>query len=247
MICSLLLLSGRLQKLKCFILKKRELIYMNEKRKKVSAAVVGRLPRYLRYVREYLDNKIIRVSSNGFADRMNITASQVRQDFNNFRGFGQQGYGYRLDKLYDGLIDILGLNRTYNLIVIGGGNLGQALTNYREFEDYGLYIRAVFDINPRLIGMTIRGIEIHDIDLLSDYIKKNSVDIAILTLPSYQAAAIADELVRNGIKGVWNFSPIDLELPSDVPVESVYLTDSIMTLIYRINEIEHANNGCKVI
>lgn len=220
---------------------------MNDKIKKVPSAVVGRLPRYLRYIRELMDNGETRVSSSDLSVKMNLTASQVRQDFNSFGGFGQQGYGYRINKLYGGLKEILGLNLKYHLIVLGCGNLGQALINYQGFEDLGFYISAAFDINPKIIGMSIRGIEVYDIDRVGEYISKNKVDVAILTLPRNQAAKEADMLVGCGIKGIWNFAPIDLEMPNDVAVENVHLTDSLMTLIYRLNELRHLENYYKAI
>ena len=170
---------------------------------------------------------------------MNITASQIRQDLNNFGGFGQQGYGYNVEYLYNEIKKILGLDRVYNLIVVGGGNIGQALVNYTSFEKRGFVITAVFDVNPRLIGMSIRGIEIYDVDTMEEYVKSNKVDVAILTLPRSQAAKAASDLASWGIKGIWNFSHVDLDLPKDVVVENVHLTDSLMTLLYKINEVSN--------
>lgn len=206
--------------------------------RKISSAVINRLPRYYRYLGDLLENDITRISSKELSAKMNITASQIRQDLNNFGGFGQQGYGYNVEYLYSEIKKILGLDKVYNLIVIGGGNIGQALVNYTNFEKRGFVITAVFDINPRLVGMTIRGVEVYDIDKLEDFVKNNKVDVAILTLPRSQAVNVANDLVEWGIKGMWNFSHIDLQMPSDVKVQNVHLTDSLMTLLYKINEVE---------
>ena len=206
--------------------------------RKISSAVINRLPRYYRYLGDLLESDITRISSKELSAKMNITASQIRQDLNNFGGFGQQGYGYNVEYLYTEIKKILGLDRVYNLIVVGGGNIGQALVNYPNFEKRGFVITAVFDINPRLIGMTIRGVEVYDVDKMEEFVKNNKVDVAILTLPRSQASNVANDLAEWGIKGIWNFSHVDLQMPKDVKVENVHLTDSLMTLLYKINEVE---------
>ena len=205
--------------------------------KKVSMAVINRLPRYFRYLGDLLESDITRISSKELSVKMNITASQIRQDLNNFGGFGQQGYGYNVEYLYNEIKKILGLDRVYHLIVVGGGNIGQALVNYASFEKRGFVIKAGFDVNPRLIGMTIRGVEVYDIDKMEEFIKNNDIDVAILTLPRSQAAKVANDLAKWGIKGMWNFSHVDLQVPDDIIVENVHLTDSLMTLLYKINEM----------
>ncbi len=205
--------------------------------KKISSAVINRLPRYYRYLGDLLESDITRISSKELSEKMNITASQIRQDLNNFGGFGQQGYGYNVEYLYNEIKKILGLDRVYNLIVVGGGNIGQALVNYTSFEKRGFVITGVFDVNPRLIGMSIRGVEIYDVDVMEEYVKSNKVDVAILTLPRNQAAKAAADLAAWGIKGIWNFSHVDLDLPKEIVVENVHLTDSLMTLLYKINEV----------
>ena len=207
--------------------------------KKISSAVINRLPRYYRYLGDLLESDITRISSKELSEKMNITASQIRQDLNNFGGFGQQGYGYNVEYLSNEIKKILGLDRVYNLIVVGGGNIGQALVNYTSFEKRGFVITAVFDVNPRLIGMSIRGVEIYDVDTMEDYVRNNKVDVAILTLPRSQAAKAATDLAAWGVKGIWNFSHVDLDLPKDVVVENVHLTDSLMTLLYKINEVNN--------
>ena len=206
--------------------------------RKISSAVINRLPRYYRYLGDLLENDITRISSKELSTKMNITASQIRQDLNNFGGFGQQGYGYNVEYLYNEIKKILGLDRVYNLIVVGGGNIGQALVNYTNFEKRGFVITAVFDVNPRLVGMTIRGVGVYDVDCMEEFVKNNKVDVAILTLPRSQASKVASNLADWGVKGIWNFSHVDLDLPEDVKVENVHLTDSLMTLLYKINEVE---------
>ena len=210
----------------------------NNGEKKISSAVINRLPRYYRYLGDLLESDITRISSKDLSAKMNITASQIRQDLNNFGGFGQQGYGYNVEYLYNEIKKILGLDRIYNMIVIGGGNIGQALVNYTNFERRGFVITAVFDVNPRLIGMTMRGIKVYDIDTIDDFVKNNKVDVAILALPRSPPCKVATPLAQLGIKGMWNFSHVDLKLPEDVIVENVHLTDSLMTLLYKINEVE---------
>ena len=191
---------------------------MNSERK-ISSAVINRLPRYYRYLGDLLESDITRISSKELSTKMNITASQIRQDLNNFGGFGQQGYGYNVEYLYNEIKKILGLDRVYNLIVVGGGNIGQALVNYTNFEKRGFVITAVFDVNPRLIGMTIRGVEVYDVDKMEEFVKNNKVDVAILTLPRSQASKVANDLASWGVKGMWNFSHVDLAMPDDVIVE----------------------------
>ena len=202
--------------------------------KEISQAVIRRLPRYYRYLGELVDAGVERISSGELSARMKVTASQIRQDLNNFGGFGQQGYGYNVKYLYDEIGKILGLDREHNIIVIGAGNLGQALAKYVQFEKRGFMIRALFDINPTLEGITVRGIKIHMMDDLDDFVKNNRVDIAALTMPKEKAEACADHLVELGIKAIWNFAHLDLELPPDVVVENVHLSDSLMQLSYNI-------------
>ena len=173
--------------------------------------------------------------SNDLSNRMRVTASQIRQDLNNFGGFGQQGYGYNVQFLYDEIGKILGLNTTHNIIVIGAGNLGQAITNYVKFEKFGFIITALFDVNPELKGETVRGIPIHLMDELEDYCKNNQVDIAALTLPKEKADETAKHLVQLGVYAIWNFAHVDLDLmDSRVVVENVHLSDSLMQLSYNI-------------
>ena len=203
--------------------------------KEISQAVIRRMPRYYRYLGELLDEGVERISSGDLSKRMQVTASQIRQDLNNFGGFGQQGYGYNVKYLHEEIGNILGLNRTHNIIVIGAGNLGQALTNYTKFEKLGFKIIAMFDVNPAFAGVTVRGVRIYLLDELEEFCKENHVDIAALTMPKAKADAIANRVVDLGIRAIWNFAHVDLDLSNkDVVVENVHLSDSLMQLSYNI-------------
>ncbi|AVM69941.1 redox-sensing transcriptional repressor Rex [Lachnospiraceae bacterium oral taxon 500] len=211
--------------------------------KKISQAVIKRLPRYYRYLGDLLENDVIRTSSKELSERMGVTASQIRQDLNNFGEFGQQGYGYNVEYLYTSIGKILGLEKEYNIIIIGVGNLGQALANYIEFERKGFKVKGLFDVNPRLIGMIVRDIEIRDVAEIEGFMQENDVDIAVLTLPKQKAPEMAMNLGKWGVKGIWNFAPIDLHSSSGkVCIENVHLSESLMTLSYAINEKLTAKN-----
>ena len=203
--------------------------------KEISQAVIRRLPRYYRYLGELLDEGVERISSNDLSHRMKVTASQIRQDLNNFGGFGQQGYGYNVQFLYEEIGKIMGLNTEHRIIIIGAGNLGQALANYVKFEKLGFVITALFDVNPELSGKSVRGIPILMLSELDEYCRTHRVDIAALTMPKSKADSIASKLVDLGIRAIWNFAHVDLEIPNkDVVVESVHLSDSLMQLSYNI-------------
>ena len=204
--------------------------------RKISRAVISRLPRYYRYLGDLLEAGVERISSNDLSKKMQVTASQIRQDLNNFGGFGQQGYGYNVKYLYTEIGKILGLDKDHNFIIIGAGNLGQALANYASFERNGFILKSLFDVNPRLEGVTIRGIPVRMLDELEGYLQENDIEIAALTLPKSKAEEVADVLVANGIKAIWNFAHTDLTLPKDVIVESVHLSDSLMKLSYNISQ-----------
>lgn len=204
--------------------------------RKISQAVIRRLPRYYRYLGELLDNGVERISSNDLSKRMKVTASQIRQDLNNFGGFGQQGYGYNVKSLHSEIGKILGLDVEHNMIIIGAGNLGQALANYTSFERRGFVLKGIFDVNPRLAGVSIRGIEIRMMDEVKDFIKENNIEIGVLTIPKAKASEVASLLVDNGVKAIWNFAHTDLNLPSDVIVENVHLSESLMRLSYNVSQ-----------
>ena len=206
--------------------------------KEISQAVIGRLPRYFRYLGELKDDGIERISSQELSAIMKVTASQIRQDFNNFGGFGQQGYGYKVEYLYEEIGKILGLHKTHNLIIIGAGNLGQALANYMNFERRGFVFRGIFDNNPALFGKKIRDLEVQPMEELETFVKENEIDIAVLTIPKDNALEVAERLARQDIKGIWNFAHIDLNLSKEIQVENVHLSDSLMKLTYNINRYE---------
>lgn len=206
--------------------------------KVISLAVIRRLPRYYRYLGELLENGVIRISSKELSERMHVTASQIRQDLNNFGGFGQQGYGYNVEYLYTEIGKILGLDRQYNMIIIGAGNFGQALANYTAFERRGFTLTGIFDVNPRLEGVSIRGIPVRMMDELEDFVKETPVHIAALTIPKAKAPQVAQDLVRLGIKAIWNFASTDLHLPEGVVSQNVHLTESLMQLSYNLSNLE---------
>ena len=206
--------------------------------RQISKAVIKRLPRYYRYLGEILDGGMERISSGELSSRMKVTASQIRQDLNHFGGFGQQGYGYNVKYLHEEIGKILGIDQSHNMIVVGGGNMGQALSNYTAFEKNGFKIRGIFDVNPNLIGKKIREIPIYSIDDLETVIKREKIEIAALTLPKEAASEMADLLVSCGIKAIWNFAHTDLVVPKDVVVENVHLFDSLLRLSYNLSSYE---------
>ncbi len=205
---------------------------MNEK--VISSAVIKRLPRYYRHLGELVERGVERISSKELSERMKVTASQIRQDFNNFGGFGQQGYGYNARYLYNEIGKILGLDRTYNVIIVGAGNLGQALVNYMDFERRGFDFIGLFDVKPSLIGTFVHGVEVSSVDAMEDFVRQHAVHIAALTLPRQHAPQVAAALVGWGVKALWNFTPTDLQVASDVVVENVHLTESLMGLSYNM-------------
>lgn len=204
--------------------------------KKISSAVIKRLPRYYRYLSELLEKGIDRISSQELSKKMNVTASQIRQDFNNFGGFGQQGYGYNVSFLHDEIGKILGLEHNYKVVIIGAGNLGQALANYSGFTKHGFQISGIFDINQAVIGKVINGIPVMSVMDLEEFMASNPVHIAALTLPKDQASQIAGRLAEMGVKAFWNFASTDLNLPSHAVVENVHLAESLMRLSYKLSD-----------
>lgn len=204
--------------------------------KKISSAVIKRLPRYYRYLSELLEKGIDRISSQELSKRMNVTASQIRQDFNNFGGFGQQGYGYNVSFLHDEIGRILGLEHRYHVVIIGAGNLGQALANYSGFTKHGFQISGIFDINSEIIGKVINGIPVMSVMDLEKFMASTPIDIAALTLPKDQASKIAGRLAEMGVEAFWNFASTDLNLPSHAVVENVHLAESLMRLSYKLSE-----------
>ncbi len=206
------------------------------KNRNISMAVIRRLPKYNRCLKDLLDKEIYRISSKELSVILGFTASQIRQDLNNFGGFGQQGYGYNVEELYHEIQKILGLTRDYKAVVVGVGNLGQAIANHTNFEEHGFKILAMFDINPTLIGLQIRGTPVLDNKELRGFIKANDIEIGVITTPVQVAQSVADELVEAGIKAIWNFAPMDLKVPDDVVVEDVHLNESLFIMSYLIKE-----------
>ncbi len=205
---------------------------------KISTAVIKRLPRYYRHLGELIELGVERISSSELSDRMKVTASQIRQDLNNFGGFGQQGYGYNVKYLYDEIAKILGLDEKHNLVIIGAGNLGKAIAGYANFEKRGFVITGIFDIDFDLKGKKIRGIEIRQLSELEEFAKNNRIDIAALTIPKAEAKKVAEKLVGLGVKAFWNFAHTDLNVPNDVIVESVHLSESLMRITYNLKRME---------
>ncbi len=204
----------------------------------VSPAVIRRLPRYFRYLRELIRQGRMRISSGEFAEMMHMTASQMRQDLNCFGGFGQQGYGYNVNYLYAKICDLLGVSAGICAIIVGAGDLGRALVRSSMFEKRGVDIVAMFDVNPNLIGKEIGDVKIYSMDELEEFCSRVPVDLAVLTLPKDQAEATAARLTENGISGFWNFTGKDIEYnPDCTVVENVHLGDSLMSLNYKLCEM----------
>lgn len=209
-------------------------------KKEISQAVIQRLPRYYRYLEELMEQGLERISSNELSKRMKLTASQIRQDLNNFGGFGQQGYGYRIQKLHDEIARILSLDEEHSMILVGAGHLGQALANYSNFQKRGFLLRAVFDVKPELIGTEVAGLKVLPMEELERVIEESEPRLAALCIPKDAALPVAERLVSLGIKGIWNFAPVDLELPEQVVVENVHLSESLMRLSYRMRELSES-------
>ncbi|MCR5000023.1 MAG: redox-sensing transcriptional repressor Rex [Lachnospiraceae bacterium] len=206
--------------------------------KEISQAVIRRLPRYYRYLGDLLHAGVERISSNELSVKMHVTASQIRQDLNNFGGFGQQGYGYNVPYLYEEIGKILGLNHRHNVIVIGVGNLGHAIANYISFERLSFTMIGAFDVNPELKGKKLGNVEVQLVDEIPEFLKTHDVDLAALTLPKESAEAVTQKLIANGVKAFWNFAHVDLDVPEGIVVQNVHLSDSLMQLSYNINQLK---------
>ncbi|MBO7515049.1 MAG: redox-sensing transcriptional repressor Rex [Lachnospiraceae bacterium] len=203
-------------------------------RKNISKAVIQRLPRYYRYLGELLEEQTLRISSQELSERMHVTSSQIRQDLNQFGGFGQQGYGYNVEVLYHEIGKILGIDRKHNMIVVGAGNLAQAIANYTNFERRGFVICALFDRDPKLIGRSFRDIPVYPMEQLETFIREHDIHMAAICIPKGSAIPVAERLVSCGVKAIWNFAHTDLNVPEDVVVENVHLSESLMRLSYRL-------------
>lgn len=204
---------------------------------KISIAVIRRLPRYYRFLGEIIKVGAVRISSRELSDKMGLTASQIRQDLNCFGGFGQQGYGYNVIELHDEIGRILGLNKRTDAILVGAGNLGRAVANHMDFDNRGFKLVGIFDQNNELVGQMIKGIKVMHTDLLEKFCKQHNPLVAVLCIPKTATRQICDRLIPLKVKGFWNFSHYDLlDLHDDIVVENVHLSDSLMTLSYKINE-----------
>lgn len=205
----------------------------------VSISVIKRLPRYYRFLGELKENGVVRISSKDLSEKMGFTASQIRQDLNCFGGFGQQGYGYNIESLYNEIGNILGVNNNRKAILIGAGNLGKAVALHMSFEQRGFNVIGVFDRNKALTGQLLRGLPIRHTDGLYDFCKDNSPTVSVLCIPSSAAKELAPELIKLGIKGFWNFSHYDISADyPQVAVENVHLSDSLMTLSYHVSNLD---------
>ena len=210
---------------------------MSNWKSKVSPAVIRRLPRYYRFLRDIRGMGMNRVSSSMLSELSGYTASQVRQDFNTFGGFGQQGYGYNVDDLMDGIGRILGIDKKYSVVIIGAGNLGRALARHSWPPSGSIEIVSLFDNSPLIVDQKIGDIPVRNVNELSDFLADPGADIGVITTDWDIAQSIANKLVAGGIKGIWNFTPVDIETPGNVIVSSVHLSDSLHELIYYINNI----------
>ncbi|MEE1038112.1 MAG: redox-sensing transcriptional repressor Rex [Eubacterium sp.] len=203
---------------------------------RISNAVIKRLPRYRRYLKELEKKGVEKISSNELSRLIGYTASQIRQDLNNFGGFGQQGYGYNVSDLYNEISSILGLDRNYKMVIVGAGNLGQAIANYTHYYKAGFLVDGIFEVNPRLVGLKINDINVMDYEDMVSYVEENQVDIGIICTSKESAQEVADKLCFAGVKGIWNFAPVDLEVPGHVHIENVHLSDSLHSLAYHMSK-----------
>ena len=200
--------------------------------REISSAVIRRLPRYYRYLGELLENDVVRISSKELSIRMKVTASQIRQDLNNFGGFGQQGYGYSVSNLHDEIGSILGLDREYKMAIVGYGRLGQAIASYISNNEPNFHIVGIFDVKQIIQDVEFKDAQIMTCGSLRDFVRNEKVDIAVITVPTAKAQIVADTVVDAGIKGIWNLTAVDLDLPEGIAVENVHMSDSLHALVY---------------
>ena len=209
------------------------------RKQKVSSAVIRRLPRYYRHLNDLFQAGTVRISSNALGSSMGLTASQIRQDLSCFGEFGQQGYGYNVEKLRGEISDILGMNRSHTAVILGAGNLGRALIENFHFEKNGFQLTAAFDVNPDIVGSTIGGVTIRHADTLEEFLAEHPVNVGLLTVPKSAAQSMGERLVAAGVQGIWNFTNSEVSFPgADVVVESVHFSDSLLALSYMISQRE---------
>ena len=212
------------------------------RKQKVSSAVIRRLPRYYRHLNDLFQAGTVRISSNALGSSMGLTASQIRQDLFCFGGFGQQGYGYNVEKLRGEISDILGMNRSHTAVILGAGNLGRALIENFHFEKNGFQLTAAFDVNPAIVGSTFGAVTIRHADTLEEYLAEHPTSVGVLTVPGRVANDLAERLVAAGVKGIWNFTNIELNLAEgdNVIIEDVHFADSLLALSYMISDADDA-------
>ena len=205
------------------------------KKENISDAVIRRLPRYYRQLTDLCARGVVRISSHSLGQEMNITASQIRQDFSCFGEFGQQGYGYNVEELRAEIGHILGVDNDHHLVMIGVGNLGRALLQNFQFAQAGFAVDAAFDVSPSVVGTTVNSVPVYAMNDLESYIREHQVDVVVLTIPQSVAQDTADKLISLGVRGFWNFTNVELSSStSDVKFENIHFADSLLTLSYRI-------------
>lgn len=207
-----------------------------EENKNIPRVISDRLPKYYRYIEDLVKNDIDIISSKELGEKTGFTSAKIRQDFNRFGYLGQQGYGYNIKELYKEIKFTLGLYKVYKAVVVGAGNIGQAISNYIGFNKLGVEIKCIFDANPKMIGMKIRNIPIKDIDEINSFLESENIDIGVICVPKKNAQAVAKKLVEGNVRAIWNFAPIDLLVPNNVKVKNVHLSESLQTLIYLFNQ-----------
>ena len=208
------------------------------KDRQISKAVIKRLPRFRRYLKELEKKGVEKISSKDLSVLIGYTASQIRQDLNNFGGFGQQGYGYSVNNLHEQIGSILGLDKTYKMVIVGYGRLGQAIASYISNNESNFHIAGIFDVKQIIQDVEFKDAQIMTCGSLRDFVEKEQVDIAVITVPSQKAQLVADTLVDAGIKGIWNLTAVDLELPDNIAVENVHMSDSLHALVYYMGDNE---------
>ena len=208
----------------------------NTKEKQISRAVIKRLPRYRRYLGELKKKGIEKISSKDLSRLIGYTASQIRQDLNNFGGFGQQGYGYSVNLLYDEIGTILGLDKKYQIVIVGYGRLGQTMASYISNNESNFHIAGIFDVRQIIQDVEFKDAQIMTCGNLSGFVKSENIDIAVITVPAEKAQIVADTVCDAGIKGIWNFTAVDLDLPEDVVCENVHVSDSLHALAYYMKD-----------
>ncbi|MBE6026349.1 MAG: redox-sensing transcriptional repressor Rex [Firmicutes bacterium] len=204
--------------------------------KVISKAVIKRLPRYRRYLGELKKRGVEKISSKDLSELIGYTASQIRQDLNNFGGFGQQGYGYSVENLYKEISNILGLNKEYKTVIVGYGRLGQAMASYIDKNEKQFRIAGIFDVSDKVVNEVFKNAQVYAFNDLKEFVVENDIEIAVITVPREKGQVVADTLVEAGIKGIWNFSSVDLELPDNVCVENVHMSDSLHALAYYMKD-----------